>query len=253
MHRFFVNPSDISSCGVEITGDDVAHISKVLRLRCGDKISVCDQNGFDYVCTVSEVGKERVFARVDEKLPSISESRVSVTLYQGLPKGDKMELIIQKCTELGVKKFVPVVMQRSVSRPKDASKKTARYRKIALEAAKQSKRSAVPDVCDATDFESVLDGIKDGDALNILPYENEKSTTLKEVLRKNCDAKNINLIIGPEGGFSDEEIADALAQNIQTVTLGPRILRCETAPIAAVAAIMYELGDCLDSPLEERK
>ena len=99
----------------------------------------------------------------------------------------------------------------------------------------------------------MLDRIKDGDALNILPYENEKSTTLKEVLRKNCDAKNINLIIGPEGGFSDEEIADALAQNIQTVTLGPRILRCETAPIAAVAAIMYELGDCLDSPLEERK
>ena len=253
VHRFFVNPSDISSCGVEITGDDVAHISKVLRLRCGDKISVCDQDGFDYICTVSEVGKERVFARVDEKLPSISESRVSVTLYQGLPKGDKMELIIQKCTELGVKRFVPVVMQRSVSRPKDASKKTARYRKIALEAAKQSKRSAVPYVCDATDFASVLDRIKDGDALNILPYENEKSTTLKEVLRKNCDAKNINLIIGPEGGFSDEEIADALAQNIQTVTLGPRILRCETAPIAAVAAIMYELGDCLDSPLEERK
>lgn len=123
-------------------------------------------------------------------------------------------------------------------------KKTVRYQKIALEAAKQSKRAAVPQVCDAIDFSDMLAEIENSDALNILPYENEKSVTLKSVLKQNADAENINLIIGPEGGFADEEIAAALEKNIKTVTLGPRILRCETAPIAAVAAIMYELGDC---------
>ena len=244
MHRFFVNPSQISAERAEIIGDDVAHISKVLRLRCGDKISLCDQNGFDYICTIDEIEKQSVFAVIDEKFPSISESNIGITLYQGFPKGDKTELIVQKCTELGVKRIVPVVMQRSVSRPKDASKKTVRYQKIALEAAKQSKRAAVPQVCDAIDFSDMLAEIENSDALNILPYENEKSVTLKSVLKQNADAENINLIIGPEGGFADEEIAAALKKNIKTVTLGPRILRCETAPIAAVAAIMYELGDC---------
>lgn len=243
MHRFFIDPSQADDKNIKIIGDDVAHISRVLRLRPNDKISACDQCGFDYECTITEISKEEVLAAIDEKTPSASESPLNITLYQGLPKSDKLELIIQKCTELGVNRIVPVVMKRTVVKLRENSSKDARYSKIALEAAKQSKRSKVPEVSKPMSYGDMLNEISSREALNILPYENEKSTTLKSVLKGGAPISDINIIIGSEGGFDDEEIALAEENNIKTVTLGPRILRCETAPIAAVAAVMYELGD----------
>lgn len=243
MHRFFVNPEQINSGEVVITGDDVQHISRVLRLKPRDKISVCDGCGTDYICSVSEVGRSAVTAGILESFANKTESNLNITLYQGLPKGDKLELIIQKCVELGVNRIVPVVTKRTVVKVKNISAKTERLRRIALEAAKQSGRGIVPKVEEPLGFEAALEEMAQSGSLCILPYENERNLSLKTVLRANGSFDKISLMIGPEGGFDDGEAELARSKKIYTVTLGPRILRCETAPVAAVAAVMYELGD----------
>ncbi|MBQ7901450.1 MAG: 16S rRNA (uracil(1498)-N(3))-methyltransferase [Clostridia bacterium] len=241
MHRFFVQPDCIEGQTVTIAGDDVKHISKVLRLRSGDEITVCDSCGSDYVCAIDEITQTSVAAHVLQKKPNTAEAPVRITIYQGLPKSDKMDYIVQKCVELGVVQIVPVVTKRAVARPHDEDKKLSRWQKIASEAAKQCGRGIIPRVGAICTFEQVISNLSD-DGLNILPYENENQCRLRDVLKGHSGA-DINIIIGPEGGFDESEISAAQQQGINIVTLGPRILRTETAPIAAVSAVMYELGD----------
>lgn len=243
MHRFFADASCIDDNVITVTGDDVQHISRVLRLKCGDCIEICDMCGTDYLCTVSSVSKTAVTADIIKKMPNSSESNLNITLYQGIPKGDKLDFIIQKSVELGAKRIVPVVMQRTVVKLKNAALKTERQSKIAAEAAKQSKRGIIPKVSSPISFDDMINEIKNSDALSILAYENEEQTDIKSVLKNNGNMTDINIIIGPEGGFEDDEIKSAKEANINIVTLGPRILRCETAPVAVISAVMYELGD----------
>lgn len=242
MHRFFADKSQFTDTSVTIVGDDVKHIARVLRLKPGDKISVCDKEKTDYVCSVNEIGKDFVTADIMEKSPNNNESNLSITLYQGFPKGDKLDLIIQKSVELGVVRIVPVVMKRTVVKLKNSSDKSLRRQRIAEEAAKQCMRGIIPEVGEPIDFKQMIASIS-GEDLSILPYENENDNRLKSLLADNPSPQRVNIIIGPEGGFDEEEIKLAEENGIHCVTLGPRILRCETAPLAAISAVMYELGD----------
>lgn len=243
MPRFFVDKSQIANDKVYITGDDVKHIARVLRLRVDDEITVCDRCRTDYECKISEISSDRVVADVLKSEENRAESDLEITLYQGMPKSDKMDYIVQKCVELGVLKIVPVITKRAVSRPSDGDKKIARWQKIAAEAAKQSGRGLVPEICGMINFnEAVASMTGCEDALNIMPYECEANTRLRDVLTS-FGKKKINIIVGPEGGFDDAEATAAREKGISTVTLGPRILRTETAPLAVCTAVMYELGD----------
>ena len=241
MHRFFADADCIGEEIITIVGDDVKHISKVLRLRTGDEITVCDSCGWDYVCAIEDISSAQVEARILAKNPNKAESPLHITVYQGLPKSDKMDYIVQKCVELGVVNIVPVATARAVVKLHDEEKKRTRWQKIAAEAAKQCGRGIIPTVGAVADFGEVIENI-DPDALNILPYENEDNRRLRDALVGYTGDK-INIIIGPEGGFDPAEISAAEQKGIHIVTLGPRILRTETAPIAAVSAVMYELGD----------
>ena len=216
MHRFFVEPGCVSGQNVTIAGDDVKHISKVLRLRQGDEISVCDGCGNDYICSIDEITASSVTANVMQTLVNKTESPLHITIYQGLPKSDKMDYIVQKCVELGVVSVVPVVTKRAVSRPHDCDKKIARWQKIANEAAKQCGRGILPKVGDLQSFEQVIDSL-DSDALNILPYENEDQCKLRDAI-SGYTGTDVNIIIGPEGGFDPEEIS-AAKQNETTKLL----------------------------------
>lgn len=242
MPRFFVDKAQITDDAVYIMGEDVKHISRVLRLRVDEEITVCDKCKTDYLCKISEISLDRVVAEIIEKNENLAETHIELTLYQGLPKSDKMDYIVQKCVELGISKIVPVITKRAVSRPSDSDKKLVRWQKIAAEAAKQSGRGIVPSVEKIISFDDAVSEMTADDALNIMPYECEKEGSLRAIL-SSCGKKKINIIIGPEGGFDDSEADICRKKGIHTVTLGPRILRTETAPLAVCAAVMYELGD----------
>lgn len=243
MARFFVDPENVGADEVCITGDDVKHISRVLRMRENEAITVCDKCGNDYDCIITQISADCVKAEITDKYPNTQEPPVCITIYQGLPKSDKMDYIVQKCTELGVCRIVPVDTCRVISKPKDIDKKTVRWQKIAEEAAKQCGRGVIPRIEPLVKFDKAVKAAVSEEAINIMPYECEKNTRLKDVLCADRGIKNINIFIGPEGGFDETESKLALDAGIKTVTLGPRILRTETAPLAACAAVMYELGD----------
>ncbi len=243
MPRFFTDKENISDAKIYITGDDVKHISKVLRLRIGDEITICDGAGSDYECEISEISADRVVADISEVHANSAESELYLTLYQGLTKGDKMDYIIQKCVELGVSKIVPVLTKRAVSRPSDGDKKVVRWQKIAAEAAKQCGRGIIPEVGKICTFEEAIGSVaEEKESLNLMPYECEQERHLRDAL-KAYNGKSVNIFIGPEGGFDDSEVGLARAKGMKTITLGPRIMRTETAPLAVSAAIMYEIGD----------
>lgn len=242
MHKFFVEPSAIDEDIIKICGDDAHHISKVLRLKEDDEIIICDKNGQDYYCSIKSIAKDEVICWVLKKEVSATEPNISITLYQGVPKGDKLETVIQKCVELGCVRIVPVAMKRSVAVIKDKEKKQTRMQRIAYEAAKQCGRAKIPEVSQVLSFKEAINDAADCE-LRILPYESETVNGLKTCLQNNKNAKNIAVFIGPEGGFSEEEIILAKENDFKIVTLGPRILRTETAPLACISAIMYEMGD----------
>ncbi len=243
MARFFVDKDQITEKSIYIHGEDVKHISKVLRLRKGDEITVCDKEKMDYICELSAIESDKVVAEIKEKALNSAESDIVITLYQGIPKSDKMDYIIQKCVELGVCRFVPVLTKRAVSRPNDCEKKVSRWQKIAEEAAKQSGRGIVPVVGGMVGFDEALaEMTADKEALNLMPYECERDSKLRKAI-SGYKGSRINIFIGPEGGFDDGEALLARANGIKTITLGPRIMRTETAPLAACTAVMYELGD----------
>ena len=240
MQRFFVDDNAIKDGKITITGYDASHISRVLRLDKGDKTVVCC-NLTDYFCTIESSLKSEVVLNVDYTKENLNEAPIKITVYQGLPKSDKMDYIIQKCVELGAEKFVPVITKNCIIKIKDGDKKVLRWQKIASEAAKQCGRGIIPKVMPVAKFENAA---KDAEGLKIIPYENEKTTGLKSILKNKDDLTDkISVFIGPEGGFDESEIILAKENKIVPVTLGPRILRTETAAAAVCAACMYELGD----------
>lgn len=242
MPRFFVDKKQISGEFINIIGDDVKHIKKVLRLREGEEIEVCDGEGEDFECKIESLSDDVVKALIINRFPNTAEAPIELCVYQGMPKNDKMDYIVQKCVELGICKIVPVITKRAVSIPRDAEKKTARWQRIADEAAKQCGRGILPKVENTMSFSDAIKAMSDESALSLMPYECEKEGSLSKLL-KNTDKKKINVFIGPEGGFDESEVEKARSAGIATVTLGPRILRTETAPLAVCSAIMYEIGD----------
>ncbi|MEZ3420587.1 MAG: 16S rRNA (uracil(1498)-N(3))-methyltransferase [Eubacterium sp.] len=217
------------------------HIAKSLRMKKGDMITVCNGNGTDYGCIIEEITKSGVTLSVCYEQASQSEPDIRVSLYQGVPKGDKMEDIIQKCVELGVFSITPVLTKRSISRPdeKQAAKKQIRYGKIALEAAQQSGRGIVPEIKSMTDFKTA---VNECDADLIILFYEGGGESLKSIIRSS-EAESIAVFIGPEGGFEKEEVDAVLQKGGISATLGKRILRTQTAPVAALSAIMLLTGN----------
>ncbi len=239
MPRFFTQT--ISAEGGIISGDDAKHISRVLRMKVGEPLTACDTKGYDYDCLIESLSNREVSLRVLEVRPSQSEPDVRVSLYQAMPKGDKLELIIQKAVELGVDSITPVMTRRCVSKPdsKSMAKKLERYNRIALEAAKQSGRGKVPQVCPMLDLPQALDEMAQT-SCPILFYENATAPA-KQVI--DGAGKEIAVLIGSEGGFDESEVELAIQKGCQVLSLGKRILRCETAPLAALSIIMFETGN----------
>jgi 16S rRNA (uracil1498-N3)-methyltransferase len=239
MPRFFL--PEISGGYAVLTGEDARHITKSLRMRTGEEIILCDGRGTDFHGRVSVLGEE-VGVEILSSGPSRSEPAARLTLYQALPKADKLDFIVQKAVELGVSEIVPVLTSRCVSRPdgKAMEKKRERLAKTALEAAKQSGRGIIPEVAPLADFSGALACMKQA-GLAILCYERAE-LPLREALRGKAPA-SVAVMIGSEGGFSREEAAGAEALGIPAVSLGSRILRCETAPVCALSAILYALGE----------
>ena len=237
MNRFFTD-NIIAGQSARISGEDVRHISKVLRLRIGDSVCLCDGAGTEYLAKIAEIGKDSVLCSVDGGKPSTTESKHRVTLFQGVPKSSKMEVIIQKCVELGVHSIQPVWMSRCVpSSSREDENRIKRYQRVSLEAAKQSCRGIIPDVLPPRRLREI--DFSGYDRL-IVAYEMEKATTLKEVL-KNTEGEKIGIVIGPEGGLEAGEVRFLNEAGGKTVTLGERILRTETAGMAMLAQILYEL------------
>ncbi len=245
MHKFFVNKSSISDNTVVIDGDDVKHIYKVLRLQIGDKVNINNCEGEEFLGEIEEINKKQVIVKFIEKLPLNNESDMEIYLFQGLPKSSKMDLIVQKATELGVKEITPVITERVVVKNELGEfKKVDRWCRIALEACKQSKRSLIPRINIPIEFNKLLEFLKQMDLI-IVPYENAEGYGIKKVVNNinKGSIKKLAVIIGPEGGFEEDEIETLKELGAHIVTLGPRILRTETAGFVCVSLLMYELGD----------
>lgn len=238
MYRFFC---DTDGETVRVTGEDAHHISNVLRMEKGEQIIACCGDGLDYIAEITNIAKDCVTANVIKTEPSKGESNIKITLFQGLPKGEKFDTVIQKSVELGVFEIVPIMLKRCVVKidSKKKSAKTERWNKITLSAAKQCGRGIVPQVKEPLDIKEAALLMKNFD-LVIVAYEEEKETTLKDVLTSCGDVKNIAVVIGPEGGIEKEELNYLIeTANGKSVTLGERILRTETAPISLISMIMY--------------
>lgn len=246
MPRFFIENIDrMPGEGITISGQDAVHISRSLRMKAGESLTVCGGLGFDMLCEITGFYGDTVELKVMEKVATESEPSVKITLYQGLPKGDKLELIIEKTIELGVCEIVPVLMQRSVSRPdaKSAAKKQERYQKQAVSAAKQCGRGVIPTVAPMIGFSVMTAKLKQHQAV-ILFYECGGEPLSSVIGMINAEGvTDIAIVIGPEGGFDPAEAETLQTAGAFTATLGKRILRTETAPIAAIAAIMYATGN----------
>ena len=254
MDRFFVEPEHLNLDDkiLYIDGEDVKHIRKVLRYGQGDEIEVCDSNGHEYICRIESIDKTRIDLSIVDEVDINRESRIRVSLYQGVPKSTKMDIILQKLTEAGVDEIVLVNTKRSVVNIKGdkADKKLDRWERIIYEAAKQCKRGLIPKLRGILSFEEALADMEQND-INICPYEDEKSLGIKEALQTDLvkdiigkkDEVRVGIFIGPEGGFDPEENNRVKAAGIASVTMGPRIFRTETASIVATAITLYELGD----------
>ncbi len=246
MAKFFVKTNQIENNKIIILDEDVNHIKNVLRMEIGDKIQICNlETSENYSCKIENLTEKEIKCDIIEKLESKAESNVHINIFQGLPKADKMELIIQKCTEIGAAEFTPVNLKRCIVKldSKDEKKKIERWQKIAEVAAKQSKRDIVPKINIIKNLNEVCNLISKYDIV-LVAYEEEKQNKLQDELIK---IKNINknyniaVVIGPEGGIEQEEIFKLKENGAKIITLGNRILRTETAPIVITSNIIYEL------------
>ena len=247
MYQFFICADEIREDGIHIyDSQNVNHIKNVLRMRPGEQIRLCCQEKEkEYICSILSLSAEEIHARIEDIDGENRELPCGITLYQGLPKGDKMELIIQKAVELGVGRIVPVSMKRCVMKldEKKARKKVERWNTIAESAAKQSKRMRIPEVTGPMTWKQALADAKEAEAL-LIPYEDAKGMShSREVLSAMRGKASIGIFIGPEGGFEESEVETLRQAGGQVITLGHRILRTETAGMATLAILMYLLEE----------
>ncbi|MGN0394789.1 MAG: 16S rRNA (uracil(1498)-N(3))-methyltransferase [Coprococcus sp.] len=244
MNRFFADTdSTFADNCIEIYGEDVNHIKNVLRLKTNEEIIICDGRGKDYHCRISGINSEKVVADIMDVCDNLSELDTEITLFQGYPKSDKMEFIIQKTVELGISRIVPVMTKRTIVKldDKKSDKKTDRYRGIALAAAKQCGRGIIPEITKPVSFKDALDMAGSLD-MCIIPYEEAEGMQYsKRVISEIQGKKTLGIFIGPEGGFEKEEVMAAVEKGAKAITLGHRILRTETAGMAVLSVIMFEL------------
>ena len=242
MTRFFVTAEEMQPDFLVLTGENAKH-AKVLRLKCGENVLVCDGMGQECLCTVSDVSDGQISLVVRSRQESETEASVRASVYVAFPKADKLEHVIQKATELGAYEIVAFPSARCVSRPDDKSlkKKLERWQKIAASAAEQSGRGRIPQVLVLPSYRQALERAAQADKA-ILFYENEEAVTLRMSL---CAGPwdTLSLITGPEGGLEPSEVETAREQGVEVCTLGKRILRCETAPLCALSAVMYHAGE----------
>jgi len=238
MIRLFLPPEKLTSKKIIITGQQARYLSLVLRVKPGDPLTILDGSGYKYSCNILKCHKKEVLVERIKKEPYSAESPISITLAQGIAKGDKMDLIIQKSTELGVMKIIPLITERSQVRH---TEKVERWRKIAVSASQQSGRKKTPEVTEPVNFKEFF--ARQGTGYGIIFSEEEKEQNLKKTLDDFQGITDITLLIGPEGGFSNDEKNTAIQKGFISASLGPRILRTETAPITAISIIQYELGD----------
>ena len=248
--RFFVSGVEADAQVLSLSGDSARH-ARVLRLPAGDSVTVCDGRGTDFSCVVTDVTADELLLSVRHAASSVSEPPVRVSVYLALPKADKLEHVIQKATELGAYEIVAFASSRCVARLDGGSerKKLDRWQKIAASAAEQSGRGRIPAVRFIPDFPQALREAAACD-LALFPYEQERALSLRAALRSR-PFSTAAIVTGPEGGFSEEEAALARQSNLKICSLGPRILRCETAPLCALSAVLYEAG-ALDGPGDAR-
>lgn len=245
MHRFFVDPSQVEGNVIRIGGGDVNHIKNVLRLRRGDEITLVCGDGLEYRCALEAADAREILARIVDVTSGAGELPCRITLFQGLPKSDKMEFVIQKAVELGASEIVPVATERSVVRldEKKAEKKAARWQQIAESAAKQSGRMRVPAVHPVVSFPEALRFAESCD-VRLIPYElAEGMNSSRALIGSIRPGQSVAVFIGPEGGFSREEIRAAMEAGVHPMTLGRRILRTETAGLAALSILMFHLEE----------
>lgn len=246
MRRFFVAPEAVQGDTVLFDGELAHHMGKVLRLTAGERVTACTGDGTAYVVELEQFSKTSVSGRILERLENQQETGVQVVLYQGMPKGDKLELIIQKCTELGVSAVIPVETSRSVVRLDGgkAAKKAERWQKIALEASQQAKRVQVPVIGPYLQWKPFLQQLQQDDGLTIVFWEDEQTQGLKQFLQQLPQTpQKVNLIVGPEGGLSAEEVAQLRQAGAVSASLGKRILRTETAGMLGVGLVLYQFAE----------
>ena len=249
MHHFFVNPEQVEDGLIRITGSDVNHIKNVLRIRQGEEMLVSDGTGRDYLCQAEEIAGQEVTVRILETEEEGRELLSRIWLFQGLPKSDKMEFIIQKAVELGAAGIVPVTTRNTVVKldPKKEEAKVKRWQVIAESAAKQSKRSLVPRVSGIMTLKEAFDYVESqGFSVRLIPYEHEAGMDgTKTELDAAGPGQDIAVFIGPEGGFDEREIELALSKGVRPISLGRRILRTETAGLALLSVLMMRLEGAL--------
>ncbi len=245
MHRFFAEPGHIGEKEIVITGADVNHIRNVLRMRTDEEVLIADGQGAEYRCKLTELGENEVRAQILWKLSGNAELPSQITLFQGLPKSDKMDLIVQKCVELGVSRIVPVSTKRTVVKL-DAKKEQTRIKRwstISESAAKQSGRGVIPEVSEVMTFGEALEEAKHLDVL-LIPYERaEHMAETRQILEGIKPGQSVGIFIGPEGGFEESEVEKAVTAGAKAITLGKRILRTETAGMAVLAMLGYLLEE----------
>ena len=243
MHHFFVTPDQVKEDYIYIEGSDVNHIKNVLRMKLGENLEICDGNNKKYLCEIEEMNSDFVRAQIKEELGADTELPSKLYLFQGLPKSDKMELIIQKAVELGAYEIIPVATKRAVVKldEKKAGKKVERWNSIAEGGAKQSGRSFVPAVTNVMSYKEALQYAKTLDVV-LIPYElAEGMKETKEVISSIQPGQSVGIFIGPEGGFEIAEVESAIEMGAKAITLGKRILRTETAGLTTLSILMYHL------------
>lgn len=243
MHHFFVTPDQVKDDYIYIEGSDVNHVKNVLRMKIGEALEICDGNNKKYLCEIEEMTSEFVRALIKEELGADTELPSKLYLFQGLPKADKMELIVQKAVELGVYEIIPVATKRAVVKldDKKASKKVERWNSIAEGGAKQSGRSFIPEVTSVMSYKEALAYASKLDVV-LIPYElAEGMAETKQIISAIEAGQSVGIFIGPEGGFETSEVESAIAIGAKAITLGKRILRTETAGLTTLSILMYHL------------
>lgn len=241
MHRFFISPDYIAPEDVVFPPEQAHQIRVVLRMLVGNKVLVLDNAGMMYKVVLTAVTRENVIGKIESHQLAIGEPTIELTLYQSFLKRDKFELVLQKCTELGVSRFVPIVTKRTLVQSTEMKEnKRKRWATILAEAAEQSQRGKIPKLETAVNFKTMLNQLPRYDAV-LMMWEGDGGVSLKTAVAERAEIQNVAVLIGPEGGWTEQEVELAKAQNAQIITLGPRILRTETAAIVASALVLSEL------------